>query len=288
VKPSKPSDPNETSRGERIAKRLARAGLCSRREAERWIEDRRVTVDGRVIDTPAVVVTATSDIEVDGRKLPAPERARLWRYHKPTGLIVSARDPQGRTTVFESLPADLPRVVAVGRLDLNSEGLLLLTNDGELARQLELPANGWLRRYRVRAHGRLEQPALDAIADGLEIEGVRYGPIKASIERVQKSNLWLTMVLSEGKNREVRKVVAHLGLAVNRLIRVAFGPFTLGELAPGQVVEVPHQQMMQALGKTAESPVRRGWRQPGWAHPQRRDKPQPGSRRATRKRERTT
>ena len=274
-----PEDP-AASRGERIAKRLARAGLCSRRDAERWITDGRVKIDGKVIDTPAIVVTAASVIEVDGQRLGAPQRARLWRYHKPVGLIVSARDPQGRPTVFDALPGDMPRVVAVGRLDLNSEGLLLLTNDGELARQLELPANGWARRYRVRAHGRLEQEALDALADGVTIEGVRYNAIQASIERIQKSNLWISVTLTEGKNREVRKVMAHLGLAVNRLIRVGFGPFALGELVEGQAVEVPHQQLMQALSRAdiATAETARGWRKPGWARPKPRGKPQPAQR----------
>ena len=275
-----PSQANAPA-GERIAKRLARVGLCSRRDAERWIAEGRVKIDGKVIDSPAINVQDTSDIEVDGRKLPKAERARLWRYHKPAGLIVSARDPQGRRTVFDALPKDMPRVVAVGRLDLNSEGLLLLTNDGGLARQLELPVNGWTRRYRVRAHGRIEQADLDHLANGMTVEGVRYGPIVASIERQQKSNLWLTVTLTEGKNREVRRVLAHLGLEVNRLIRTAFGPFGLGELVEGQAVELPQQQLMQALGRAAiaagEKPP--GWRKPGWARPQPRGKPQPGRRR---------
>jgi 23S rRNA pseudouridine2605 synthase len=271
----------EPPKGERIAKRLARAGLCSRRDAERWIAEGRVKVDGRVIDTPAVLVTDASDIAVDGQRLPQAERARLWRYHKPPGLIVSARDPQGRPTVFESLPGDMPRVVAVGRLDFNSEGLLLLTNDGGLARELELPANGWTRRYRARAHGRIEQADLDGLAQGVEVEGVRYGPVQATIERVQKSNLWISIALAEGKNREVRKLLSHVGLEVNRLIRVAFGPFALGDLAEGQVSELPQQQLMQALGRASGALAERaqGWRKSGWARPQRRDKPQPGSRR---------
>jgi len=278
---SSPLPTKDIERGERIAKRLARAGLCSRRDAERWIADGRVKVDGRIIDTPAVLVTAASDIEVDGHALPAIGRARLWRYHKPPGLIVSARDPQGRPTVFDALPGDMPRVVAVGRLDLNSEGLLLLTNDGALARELELPANGWMRRYRVRAHGRLEQPALDRLADGLTIEGVRYGPIVAKIERIQKSNLWLAVTLTEGKNREVRKVLAHLGLEVNRLIRVGFGPFVLGDLAEGKVAELPHQQLMQALSRTESESAQqaRGWRKPGWARPRPRNKTRPARQR---------
>lgn len=282
-----PSLKLDAGSGERIAKVLARAGLCSRRDAERWIADGRVSVDGRVIDTPAVLVDASSDIVVDGQKLPAAQRARLWRYYKPDGLIVSARDPEGRQTVFESLPDDMPRVVAVGRLDINSEGLLLLTNDGSLSRELELPANGWVRRYRVRAHGRLEQADLDRLAPGIEIDGVRYGPIQAEIERVQKSNVWLQVGLTEGKNREVRKVLSHIGLAVNRLIRVGFGPFSLGDLPEGRVAEVPHQQMMQALGRTAspEAPERRGWRKAGWARPKPRNKPQPGSRHGRRHRE---
>ena len=234
--------------GERIAKRIARAGLCSRREAERWIEAGRVAVGGKRLDSPAVVVGADDLITVDGKPLPAAEASRLWRYHKPKGLICTARDEAGRPTVFDALPADLPRVISVGRLDFNSEGLLLLTNDGGLARRLELPSTGWARRYRVRVFGRPEPEQLSALAQGVTVEGVHYGPIEAALERQQGGNAWLTMLLREGKNREVRKVMEHLGLAVNRLIRVSFGPFRLTGLDPGAVREVPARILADQLG----------------------------------------
>jgi 23S rRNA pseudouridine2605 synthase len=249
------------SEPERIAKRLARAGLCSRRDAERWIAAGRVRVDGRVLDTPAFTVTDKSAIEVDGKPLPDADRARLWRYHKPPGELVTARDPQGRRTIFESLPKSLPRVVTVGRLDFASEGLLLLTNDGELARRLELPANGWIRRYRARVHGAVDEARLAALAGGITIDGVRYGPIQARLERQQRSNAWLEIALGEGKNREVRRVLGHLDLPVVRLIRVAFGPFYLGELARGQVEEIPAQALDNLLGLTPP-PRKTGWARP--------------------------
>jgi 23S rRNA pseudouridine2605 synthase len=233
---------------ERIAKVLARAGLCSRRDAERWIANGRVIVDGRVLTSPAVTVTADSDIRVDGKPLPARERPRLWRYHKPAGLVTSHRDEKGRPTVFDALPKELPRLVSVGRLDLNSEGLLLLTNDGGLARRLELPSTGWIRRYKVRVHGEVEPDRLAALANGVTIEGVSYGPIRASLERRQGSNAWIAMALREGKNREVRRVLEHLGFQVTRLIRLSYGPFQLGNLPRGAVDEVPKKVLAEQLG----------------------------------------
>lgn len=241
----------EEIRGERIAKRLARAGLCSRREAERWIADGRVKVDGKVLTTPAVTVTAESQITVDGEPLGEAPPAQLWRYHKPKGLVATHRDPEGRPTVFDHLPKDLPRVISVGRLDLNTEGLLLLTNDGELARFLELPSTGWSRRYRVRVHGKVDQSMLAPLAAGLRIEDVRYGPIQASLDSMKGANAWLTLSLAEGKNREVRRVLEHLGLQVTRLIRTAYGPFQLGDLPRGEVSQVPRRVLRDQLGPNA-------------------------------------
>jgi 23S rRNA pseudouridine2605 synthase len=239
------------TKGERIAKRLARAGLCSRRDAERWIAEGRVSVDGKVLQSPALDVSDASDIRVDGKPIPAAAPARLWRYHKPAGLVTTHNDERGRPTVFERLPPDLPRLISVGRLDLTSEGLLLLTNDGALARELELPARGWLRRYRVRVHGVVDPARLAALEKGLTIDGVAYGAIRAQLDRVQESsNAWLTMSLREGKNREIRRVMEHLGLAVTRLIRIAYGPFQLGELARGQVQEVPRRVLREQLGES--------------------------------------
>lgn len=233
---------------ERIAKVLARAGLCSRRDAERWIEQGRVAVNGRVLGSPAVTVTPRDRISVDGKPIPERQATRLWRYHKPRGLLTTARDPEGRPTVFGQLPAELPRVVAVGRLDLNSEGLLLLTNDGELARRLELPATGWTRRYRVRVYGQVDEARLATLAKGVTVDGIKYGAIRATLDRQQGDNAWLTMSLAEGKNREVRRVCEHLGWRVSRLIRVAYGPFQLGTLAPGTVEEVPQRVLKDQLG----------------------------------------
>jgi 23S rRNA pseudouridine2605 synthase len=246
--PSRSPSPT-TFPGERIAKVMARAGLCSRRDAERLIAAGRVTLNGTVLTSPAVNVGSDDSVLVDGRPLPDAERVRLWRYHKPAGLVVSNRDPRGRPTVFDRLPQELPRVVSVGRLDLNTEGLLLLTNDGELARELELPATGWLRRYRVRAFGMVDQAMLDRLKAGITIDGVRYGPIGASLERVQGGNAWLLFSLREGKNREVKKVCEHLGLKVNRLIRVSFGPFILGDMPRGAVEEVPPRVLREQLGR---------------------------------------
>jgi 23S rRNA pseudouridine2605 synthase len=243
---------------ERIAKAMARAGLCSRREAERWIVEGRVAVNGKVLETPAVVVTAADAIAVDGKPIAAAEPTKLWRYHKPKGLITSHKDPQGRSTVFEKLPKELPRVVSVGRLDINSEGLLLLTNDGALARHLEHPSTGWTRRYRVRAHGAVDPEKLKRLADGIVIEGVRYGPVDARLESVKGANAWLAFGLKEGKNREIRKLCAHLGLDVTRLIRIAYGPFQLGELDRAEVASVPPSQLTAQLGKAAEQFTIRG------------------------------
>jgi 23S rRNA pseudouridine2605 synthase len=232
----------------RIAKAIAHAGLCSRRDAETWIAAGRVAVNGTVLKTPAHVVTPSDTITVDGEPLPQPQARRLWRYHKPKGLVTSHKDPQGRKTVFEALPPSLPRVISVGRLDINTEGLLLLTNDGALARHLELPSTGSVRRYRVRAHGRVSQQALDALQGGVTIDGVRYGPVDARVERQQGSNVWLMIALREGKNREVKRIAEHLGLTVNRLIRISFGPFALGELEPGAVDEVKRKVLVEQLG----------------------------------------
>jgi 23S rRNA pseudouridine2605 synthase len=238
----------EHKSGERIAKVIARAGLASRREAEAWIAAGRVAVNGQVIQSPARNVTAEDRVTIDGEPLPARERTRLFLYHKPRGLMTTHDDPQGRPTIFQSLPADLPRLISVGRLDFNTEGLLLLTNDGALARVLELPSTGWLRRYRVRAHGTVTQAQLDQLRSGLTISGIHYGAIDAEIERVQGANLWLSFAIREGKNREVRNVLGHLGLDVTRLIRVSFGPFQLAELATGAVEEVPTRTLREQLG----------------------------------------
>ena len=235
----------------RIAKAMARSGLCSRRDAERWIADGRVLVNGRLLTTPATEVGPKDAIIVDGAPLPAPEPAQIWRYYKPRGLVTTHADPEGRPTVFDALPPDLPRVVSIGRLDYNTEGLLLLTNDGELARHLELPATGWLRRYRVRAHGRVNQADLDALKDGITIEGVRYGAIEATLDSVQSGNMWLTIGLREGKNREVRRILGSLALEVNRLIRVSYGPFQLLDLTPGTAEPIKRRILADQLGPDA-------------------------------------
>jgi 23S rRNA pseudouridine2605 synthase len=242
------ADTTETREGQRIAKVMARAGLCSRRDAEQWIAEGRVSVNGAVLTSPAFNVGDADDVRVDGAPLKAAERTRLFLFHKPRGLVTTAKDPEGRPTIFDALPQELPRVVTIGRLDINTEGLLLLTNDGGLARLLELPATGWLRRYRVRAHGEITQAALDGLRDGLTIDGVDYRGIEARFERQQGSNVWLTMGLREGKNREIKRVLEHLGLSVNRLIRVSFGPFELGDLPDGHVVETPTRVLRDQLG----------------------------------------
>jgi 23S rRNA pseudouridine2605 synthase len=246
-RPPRPPAPNKP--GERIAKVVSRAGLCSRRDAEEWIVQGRVAVNGRVINSPALDVTVRDVITVDGVPLPAPERTRLFLFHKPRGLMTTHADPEGRPTVFDNLPEGLPRLISIGRLDFNTEGLLLLTNDGGLARTLELPDTGWLRRYRVRAHGEVTQAPLDELKTGVEVEGVKYGSIDATLERDQGANVWLVFAIREGKNREVRNVLAHLGLEVNRLIRISYGPFQLAELGEGQVEEVKTRVLREQLGE---------------------------------------
>jgi len=249
--PPRPSPAKDGGRreGERVAKAIARAGLASRREAEAWIAAGRVAINGATITSPAVNIGVRDRVSVDGKPLPARERTRLFLYHKPRGLLTTNVDERGRPTIFTALPKDLPRVVSVGRLDLNSEGLLLLTNDGGLARVLELPSTGWLRRYRVRAHGSVTQESLDRLRTGITVEGVRYGPIEASLDRAQGANVWLTFAIREGKNREVRNVLGALGLQVSRLIRVSYGPFQLGELPAGAVEEVRTRHLREQLGE---------------------------------------
>ncbi len=254
---------DKTEKGDRIAKRLARAGLCSRRDAERWIADGRVSVNGRVLDSPALVVDDGDVILVDGNPIETPDRTRVWRYHKPAGVMTTHKDPEGRRTVFDHLPEDMPRVISVGRLDYASEGLLLLTNDGELARRLELPSNAWARRYRVRVHGAVEPERLVALERGITIDDVRYGPVKAILDRQKGANAWLTVSIHEGKNREVRRIFDYLGWPVLRLIRVAYGPFQLGNLPEGGVEEVPAKVFKEQLGlgasgwaKAQEAPAR--------------------------------
>jgi 23S rRNA pseudouridine2605 synthase len=235
--------------GERVAKVVSRAGLCSRRDAEEWVTQGRVAVNGRVINSPALDVSTNDVITVDGKPLPAPERTRLFMYHKPRGLMTTHADPEGRPTVFDHLPEGLPRLISIGRLDFNTEGLLLLTNDGGLARTLELPETGWLRRYRVRAHGEVTQAQLNELKNGVEVDGVKYGSIDATLERDKGANVWLVFAIREGKNREVRNVLAHLGLEVNRLIRISYGPFQLGEIEEGQVDEVKTRVLREQLGE---------------------------------------
>lgn len=234
--------------GERIAKVLARAGVASRRGAEQLIADGRVTVNGKTLTSPALNVSPRDNITVDGKAVGEPEKTRLWRYHKPTGLVTSHKDPEGRDTVFQKLPKDLGRVISVGRLDLNSEGLLLLTNNGELSRALELPSTGWARRYRVRAFGRVTEVELEKLRKGITAEGVKYGPIEVEIEREQGGNKWLNVSLREGKNREIRKALAAVGMTVNRLIRISYGPFQLGNLQPGEVKSVPERVLQDQCG----------------------------------------
>ncbi len=238
----------KVERSERIAKVIARAGLCSRREAERWICEGRVMVDGKVLRSPATLVTKANKINVDGQLLPEPEKSAVWRYHKPVGLLSTHSDPEGRPTLFDNLPTYLPRLISIGRLDLTSEGLLLLTNDGELARELELPTNSWLRRYRVRIYGRPDKKTLSDLVNGVTIDGICYKSIKAEFDRQQGANAWLTVSLIEGKNREIRHVMEYFGWNVNRLIRISYGPFQLGGLKKGHVDEVQGKVLKQQLG----------------------------------------
>ena len=280
---SHPKDPSGRRSGgqaladaapERVARVLARAGVASRREAERLIEAGRVALNGQVLTSPAVNIGPGDILTVDGAPIADREPPRMWRYHKPAGLLTSHADPKGRPTVFSQLPKDLPRVISVGRLDFNSEGLLLLTNDGAIARQLELPSSGVSRRYRARAYGRVSQDKLDRLKDGITVEGVAYGPIEAELERGHGSNVWIGVSLSEGKNREVRKVLEAIGLKVNRLIRVTYGPFELGDLAPGEVEEVPARRLKPLIldgfaGEPPPSPKPR----PGREDVQKRAKP---------------
>ncbi|WP_170758558.1 pseudouridine synthase [Ruegeria lacuscaerulensis] len=238
--------------GDRIAKVLARAGVASRREAERMIEAGRVAVNGKIIDSPALNVTAKDKITVDGKPVSEPEPSRLWLYHKPSGLVTTTRDEKGRATIFDNLPEDMPRVMSVGRLDLNSEGLLLLTNDGGIKRKLELPATGWLRKYRVRVNGRPKDEDFAPLRRGLAIDGERFQPMTVTLDRQQGANAWLTIGLREGKNREIRRAMEDIGYAVNRLLRVSYGPFQLGTLKPGEVEEIRRRVMRDQLGLDAE------------------------------------
>ncbi len=237
---------------ERLAKFMARSGVCSRRDAEDLIKQKRVTVNGEIIDTPAFKVEGSEKILLDGEKLPEIEQTRLWLYHKPAGLLTTHKDTEARATVFDHLPAGLPRVISVGRLDLNSEGLLLLTNNGELSRKLELPENGWSRRYKVRVHGFVNKNKLADLAKGATVDGINYGPVKAELESQNGTNSWLIVTLNEGKNREVRKLMKSIGLEVARLIRLSYGPFQLGSLKKGEVREVPQKVLKEQLGSKIE------------------------------------
>ncbi len=269
--------------GERIAKYLARAGVCSRRDAEKLIEEGRVEVDGIRLTTPAFKVASGNVIRVNGAEVQKPEATRVWRYHKPQGLVTTAKDPEGRPTVFEKLPSDLPRVISVGRLDIASEGLLLLTNDGELARQLELPATGWLRRYRVRVRGKVHDGIISKLRSGIEVDGIKYGEINVTRDEQSSggANQWLTIGLREGKNREIRRVLAAVDVEVSRLIRLSYGPFELADLPAGLVQEVPERVLKDQMGRgpktemAEDGSVKRAPRAPkpgGWAKAKPKDK----------------
>ena len=251
--PREPERPSAKRESQRIAKLLARAGIASRREVERMIADRRIAIDGKPVETPATLLTSLHGVTVDGKPVRPAAPARLFRYHKPAGLLTTERDPKGRPTIYDRLPQGLPRLMPVGRLDMNTEGLLLLTTDGELKRQLELPATGVERTYRARAFGEISQERLESLIEGIEIEGVRYGPIDANLERRTGRNQWIEMRLREGKNREVRRVLEHLGLKVSRLIRTAYGPFALADLPAGAVDEIRQHDLVafrKGLGST--------------------------------------
>ena len=260
------TEENKTPAGDRIAKVLARAGVASRREAEKIIEAGRVTVNGKTVLTPALNVTARDRIVVDGKPLAEAEEPRIWLYHKPAGLVTTERDEKGRDTVFDALPDDMPRVMSVGRLDINSEGLLLLTNDGALKRTMELPATGWLRRYRVRIKGSLSEAKLDELREGITVDGVRYAGVEVKFDRQQGANAWLTMGLREGKNREIRRLMEAQGVIVNRLLRISYGPFQLGTLKPGKVEEVKQRIVRDQMGlrdtPKPSKPVPKGKRPP--------------------------
>ncbi|GBQ44159.1 pseudouridine synthase [Komagataeibacter sucrofermentans] len=247
-----------SARGDRIAKWLARSGVCSRRDAERLIAEGKVQLNGAPVTHPATFVDEGDIVQVEQKVVGAPDRTRLWRYHKPDGLVTTHRDPEDRPTVFDSLPPGMPRVISVGRLDLNSEGLLLLTNDGALARRLELPSNGWIRRYRVRVFGVVDERALASLIKGSEFEGVRYGPIEAQLDSVKGDNAWLTVSLREGKNREIRKVMQGLNLHVSRLIRTSYGPFQLGTLKRGELEEVTGKVIREQVAGLAGGKTPRG------------------------------
>ncbi|WP_164658088.1 pseudouridine synthase [Tropicibacter sp. Alg240-R139] len=263
-----PSTPPETRKGDRIAKVLARAGVASRRDAERLIQAGLVTVNGKTITSPALNVTDTDRITVEGKPLDPPEPARLWLYHKPTGLVTTDRDEKGRTTIYDELPEDMPRVMSVGRLDLNSEGLLLLTNDGGVKRKLELPSTGWVRKYRVRVNGRPTEDQFAPLRKGLTVDGERFQPMTVSLDRQQGANAWLTVAIREGKNREIRRAMEEIGLSVNRLLRVSYGPFQLGQLKAGEVEEIRRRVLRDQLGLDAEgTPQNEGAKPP--ARPQR-------------------
>ena len=239
---------------QRLAKRIAAAGFCSRRDAEKWIADGRVSVNGNLHTSPAFNAAVDDVINVDGKTIPTPTAPRLWRCYKPRGLVVSHRDEKGRKTLFETLSSDLPRVVSVGRLDLDSEGLILLTNSGELARHLELPSTGWRRKYRARVHGRVDTKKLDSLGDGVTINGIRYRGVEATLDRQNASNAWLTIILKEGKNREIRRLMEYLGYSVSRLIRISFGPFVLGRLEEGEVDEINPTTLREQMGLTQNPP----------------------------------
>ena len=244
---------NPPAKGERVAKVIARSGLCSRREAERWIEKGRVTLDGQRLTTPAVVIESSDQLRVDGKPLPRLEPTKLWLYHKPCGLVTTHRDPEGRPTIFESLPPTLPRVVSVGRLDLFSEGLLLLTNDGELARKLEHPSTAWLRCYEVCVLGVVDAKILASLSQGITIEGIHYKGIDAKFSKRHGSQTWITLGLREGKNREIRRIMKHFGWSVRRLIRVSYGPFQLGRLQPGEVKAIAPKVLQEHIGHLKEN-----------------------------------